>query len=104
MRIVKPGAFIAAPAIPTWASPAQAGCPVWTVKNDFNTKSGLTGRRKALMEIRQRSYEVTSSSVLLPGEEESLHVVALRPTAKAQSPIGFTGASNPPRATEVEPR
>ena len=56
------------------------------------------------MEIRQRSYEVTSSSVALPGEEESLHVVALRPTAKGQSRIGFTGASNPPRATEVEPR
>jgi hypothetical protein len=66
--------------------------------------SGLTGRRKALVEIRQRSYEVTSSSVALPGEEESLHVVALRPSVKAQSRIGFTGASNPPRATEVKPR
>lgn len=67
-------------------------------------KSGLTGRRKALVEIRQRSYEITSSSVLLPGEEESLHVVALRPSAKAQSRVGFASASNPRQATEVEPR
>ncbi|HEX4673824.1 MAG TPA: hypothetical protein VH209_00770 [Steroidobacteraceae bacterium] len=77
-------------------SPSGWGATWW--------QSGLTGRRKALMEIRQRSYEVTSSSVLLPGEEESLHVVALRPTTKTQSRIGFTGPSNPPRATEVEPR
>jgi hypothetical protein len=77
-------------------SPSGWGATWW--------QSGLTGRRKALVEIRERSYEVTSSSVVLPGEEESLHVVALRPAAKAQSRLGFAGASNQPRATEAEPR
>ena len=76
-------------------SPSGWGASWW--------QSGL-GRRKALVEIRQRSYEVTCSSVVLPGEEESLHVVALRPTAKVQSRIEFAGASNPRKALEAEPR
>ena len=76
-------------------SPSGWGATWW--------QSGL-GRRKALVEIRQHSYEATCSSVVLPGEEESLHVVALRPTAKAQSRIGFAAAPNPPKSLEVGPR
>jgi hypothetical protein len=63
-----------------------------------------TRRRKAIVEIRQRCYEVTCASVALPGEDESLHVVALRPVAKKQSGNGFASASAPPKSTEVESR
>jgi hypothetical protein len=75
-------------------SPSSWGATWW--------QSGLTGRRKALVEIRQRSFEISSSSVLLPGEEESVHILALRPTVKAQSGLGPGSAANPPRVTEVE--
>ena len=43
----------------------------------------LTARRKMHLEILQRVYQVTSSPLSLPGEEERIHVVALRPVAKA---------------------
>jgi hypothetical protein len=78
------------------ASPSAWGAFWW--------QSGITGRRKALVEIRQRTYEVTRSVVALPGEQESLHVVALRPIAKASSGDVDAHASTHPRPTEVEPR
>jgi hypothetical protein len=91
--ILFPGAHTGA-SVSSLLSPPGWGASWW--------QSGLTGRRKALVEIRQRSFEITSSSVLLPGEEEPLHVIALRPSAKAQFRPGLGSASNPPRATEVE--
>jgi hypothetical protein len=65
-------------------------------------QAGLVRRRKAIAEIRQRNYEVTCGSAALPGEEESLHVVALRPVAKNLSLSGFASASAPSKSVEVE--
>jgi PAS domain-containing protein len=44
---------------------------------------GLTGRRKAHLEIGPRIYQVTSSAVSLAGEEERIFTVALLPVARA---------------------
>jgi len=57
---------------------------------DSNTRwwePGLTGRRKLHVEILQRVYQVTCSTVALPGEEQSIYVIALRPVIN-------TGATN----------
>ncbi|MBV8911038.1 MAG: hypothetical protein JOZ89_09780 [Gammaproteobacteria bacterium] len=43
---------------------------------------GLTGRRKLHVSISQRIYQLTSSSVTLPGEDERLYVVAFVPVAR----------------------
>jgi hypothetical protein len=80
------------------------GLPSPSAWGAFWWQSGITGRRKAHVEIRQRTYEVTRSAVVLPGEEESLHVVALRPVAKTQSGDAPVRASTEPRPIEVEPR
>jgi hypothetical protein len=44
---------------------------------------GVAGRRKMHVEISPRIYQVTSSAVVLPGEEEPIYVVAFLPVAKA---------------------
>jgi hypothetical protein len=80
------------------------GLPSPSAWGAFWWQSGITGRRKALVEIRQRTYEVTRSAVALPGEQESLYVVALRPVAKASSGDADAHASTHPRRIEVEPR
>jgi PAS domain-containing protein len=55
---------------------------------------GLSGRRKMHLTIAQRVYQVTTSAVVLPGEEARLHVVAFLPVALAaaaeQTGNGFT--------------
>jgi hypothetical protein len=54
----------------------------------------LSGRRKMHATIMQRVYQVTSSAVALPGEEERLYVVAFLPAAGVaaadQSGTGWT--------------
>jgi PAS domain-containing protein len=52
-----------------------AGLPWW--------ESGLTRRRKMHIEIDSRIYEVTSSEIALPGEEQRLYSVSLLPVARA---------------------
>jgi len=42
---------------------------------------GLTGRRKMHMEIGPRIYQLTSSAIALPGEEESIFAVSFLPVA-----------------------
>jgi hypothetical protein len=64
-------------------------------------QSGLTGKRKTHVEIRARVYQLTSSSVALPGEEDSLHVIAFLPVAKVRSEID--SRSTLPKPIEVEP-
>ena len=44
---------------------------------------GITGRRKMHVEIAPRIYEVTSSALPLPGEDERIYVVTLLPVAHA---------------------
>jgi PAS domain-containing protein len=55
---------------------------------------GLSGRRKMHATIAQRVYQVTSSAVALPGEDERLYVVAFLPVARVaaadQSGTGWT--------------
>jgi hypothetical protein len=52
---------------------------------------GLTGRRKLHVSIMQRIYQLTSSTVTLPGEDERLYVVAFVPVARtAESEQGTT--------------
>jgi PAS domain-containing protein len=52
---------------------------------------GLTGRRKLHVSIMQRIYQLTSSTVTLPGEDERLYVVAFVPVARtAEAEQGAT--------------
>ncbi|MEA3140743.1 MAG: hypothetical protein QOK23_2912, partial [Gammaproteobacteria bacterium] len=62
-----------------------AGLPWW--------EPGLTRRRKMHIEIDSRIYEVTSTEIALPGEEQRLYSVSLLPVARADSmgPAGLTG-------------
>lgn len=63
---------------------AGAGLPWW--------EPGLTGRRKVHVEIGPRVYQVTSSAVVLGGEEERILTVSFLPVARAGTPDPF-GAS-----------
>jgi PAS domain-containing protein len=56
---------------------------------------GLTGRRKMHIEIGPRIYQVTSSAILLAGEEESIFTVSFLPVAKdgADDPYGTNSAA-----------
>jgi PAS domain-containing protein len=62
---------------------------------------GLSGRRKMLVRILPRVFQVTSTAVALPGEEERLCVVAFLPVARAETVDGpilgarLAGASLP---------
>jgi PAS domain-containing protein len=56
-----------------------AGLPWW--------EPGLTRRRKMHIEINARIYEVTSSEIVLPGEEQRLYSVSLLPVARAADPV-----------------
>ncbi len=46
---------------------------------------GLTGRRKMHVRILPRVFQVTSTAVALPGEQERLCVVAFLPVARAET-------------------
>jgi len=46
---------------------------------------GLTGRRKMHLRISPRVFQVTSTAVALPGEQEKLCVVAFLPIARAET-------------------
>jgi hypothetical protein len=91
-----PGTRIGADVSLGESSPSAWGAFWW--------QSGITSRRRALVEIRQRTYEVSRSAVVLPGEQESLHVVALRPVATTQSAEAAAHASTQSSPIEVEPR
>lgn len=57
---------------------------------------GLTGRRKMHVRILPRLFQVTSTAVSLPGEEERLCVVAFLPIARADTlDIATLGAQLP---------
>ncbi|HTW37777.1 MAG TPA: PAS domain-containing protein [Steroidobacteraceae bacterium] len=46
---------------------------------------GLTGRRKMHLRILPRIFQVTSTAIALPGEEERIVVVAFLPVARAEA-------------------
>ena len=67
------------------------GAPILNELNDLGPRPrwwepGLSDRRKALVEISRRTYQVTSSTVEVPGEQEGLCVLAFRPVATAPAP------------------
>lgn len=65
---------------------------------------GLTGRRKMHVEILQRIYQVTCSTVVLPGEEERMYVIAFLPVARAAAgSLSMTGTTSI-KTTLVQPR
>jgi PAS domain-containing protein len=68
-------------------SQPAAGLRMW--------EPGLTGRRKMHIEIGPRIYQVTSSAVLLAGEDESIFTVSFLPVAKdgADDPYGANSAA-----------
>jgi len=55
---------------------------------------GLSGRRKMHVTVMRRVYQLTTSSVPLPGEDARLYVAAFLPVARVaaadQSPVGST--------------
>ena len=55
---------------------------------------GLSGRRKMHVTVMRRVYQVTTSSVALPGEDARLYVIAFLPVARIaaadQSAVGST--------------
>ena len=55
---------------------SPAGGPWW--------HPGVSSRRRMHIEISPHIFQVTSSAVPLPGEEEPIYVIALLPVAKAQ--------------------
>ncbi len=64
----------------------HAGLPWW--------EPGLTGRRKMHIEIGPRLYQVTSSAVVVAGEDERVFAVAFLPVARAETDDPFgTGSS-----------
>jgi hypothetical protein len=67
-----------------------AGMPWW--------EPGLTRRRKMHIEIDTRIYEVTSSEIVLPGEEQRLYSVSLLPVARAAD---LPGTPAPSGSVEV---
>jgi hypothetical protein len=71
-----PNARVGADACAVLAQPDAA--PRWW-------EQGLVGRRKMQLRILPRIFQVTSSVVALPGEEERIHIVAFLPVARADS-------------------
>jgi len=55
---------------------------------------GLSGRRKMHVTVMRRVYQLTTSSVPLPGEDARLYVIAFLPVARVaaadQAPVGST--------------
>jgi len=60
---------------------------------------GLTGRRKMHVRILPRVFQVTSTAVALPGEQERLCVVAFLPVARAETLDGFILGAHQPGAS-----
>jgi PAS domain-containing protein len=60
---------------------------------------GLTGRRKMHLRILPRVFQVTSTAVTLPGEQERLCVVAFLPIARAETLDGPIPGAHPTGAS-----
>ena len=65
---------------------------------------GLTGRRRMHVEIHRRIYQVTSSTIALPGEEESLYVIAFLPVARAGAANQLAARPASIKATLIQPQ
>jgi len=90
-----PGAQVGMEAEQLLEAPA-AGLPWW--------EPGLTGRRKLHVEIGPRVYQVTSSAVVLGGEEERIFTVSFLPVARAGTPDPFGASTTTVAARSLGPR
>lgn len=64
---------------------------------------GLSGRRKMHMRIAPRIYQVTSSAVTLPGEEDRIFVVAFLPVVRADADPALIRAAMTTTTTVAQP-
>jgi PAS domain-containing protein len=80
-------------------SGAQVGAEASRLVPQFDSSArwwdpGLSGRRKMHVTVMRRVYQVTTSSVALPGEDARLYVIAFLPVARVaaadQSAVGST--------------
>ena len=76
--------------------PEKSEVPWW--------QPNLRGRRKRLVEIGDRIYQMTSSTVPLAGEEEGFYVLAFLPVAGAASANEAARITNLQHTTLVRPR
>ena len=83
----------------TLFSGTQVGAEVSRLLPQFDSGTrwwdpGLSGRRKMHVTVMRRVYQMTTSSVALPGEDARLYVIAFLPVARIaaadQSPVGST--------------
>ncbi len=65
---------------------------------------GLTGRRKMHVRILPRVFQVTSTAIALPGEQEQLYVIAFLPVARAEALDNPSLGAQLPSATLTRPR
>jgi hypothetical protein len=63
----------------------------------------LTGKRRTLLEIPPRLFQVTISAVVLPGEEERIQVIAFLPIGRAGEQDTATTRATLLSATSVRP-
>jgi PAS domain-containing protein len=63
---------------------------------------GVTGRRKMHVELLQRTFQVTSSTVALPGEAERFSVLAFLPVGKAAGSPHIAAGSTVVKSTLVQ--
>ena len=76
--------------------PGESAVPWW--------HPGLRGRRKRLVEIDGRIYQMTSSTVPLAGEDEEFYVLAFLPIVGAASANEAARITNLQHSTLVRPR
>lgn len=65
---------------------------------------GLTGRRKMHVRILPRVFQVTSTAIALPGEQDRLYVIAFLPVARAEALDNPDLGAHRPSATLARPR
>ncbi len=73
--------------LPAWRSASRPAAllPQGAGSNLQWWDPGVAGRRKMHIEIAPWVYQVTSSAVALPAEEERLYIVAFLPVGKAEA-------------------
>jgi PAS domain-containing protein len=95
-RALFPDADVGIEAARLLSHPGQSALPWWD--------PGLRGRRKRLVEIDARIYQMTSSTVPLAGEEESFFVLGFVPVVGAASANEAARITNLQHSTLVRPR
>ena len=96
VRTLFPNADVGIEAARLLNHPGESALPWW--------HPGLRGRRKRLVEIDERIYQMTSSTVPLAGEEEGFYVLSFLPVAGAVSANEAARITNLQHSTLVRPR